>query len=97
MLQGLYIKGTPDITSLSISGSAAQTPDLPAGSYKVYATELCFIKIDSGDLSGMTPATAKDIIPKKTVWLYDVAEGDRIGIVGNPGSTGTVYIYKVWR
>lgn len=97
MLQGLYIKGTPDITPLNISGSAAQTPELPAGTYKVYATELCFIKIDSGDLSSLTPATAKDIIPKKTVWPYDVAEGDRIGIVGNPGSTGTVYIYKVWR
>lgn len=67
MLQGLYIKGTPDITPLSISGSAAQTPELPAGSCKIYATELCFIKIDSGDLSGLTLSTAKDIIPKKTV------------------------------
>ena len=96
-MEGLYIKGTPDIVPLSISGSAAQTPQLPAGSYKVYATELCFIKIDQGDLGSLTPITAKDIIPKKTIWLYDVAENDRIAIVGNPGSTGTVYIYYVWR
>lgn len=96
-MEGLYIKGTPDIEPLSISGSVAQTPPLPAGTYKVYANELCFIKIDQGDLSSLTLATAKDIIPKKTIWPYDVAENDRIAIVGNPGSTGTVYIYKVWR
>ena len=95
-MQRLYIKGTPEITPLIISGSAAQTPQLPAGSYKVYATELCFIKIDDDDLSSLTPSSAKDIIQRKPCGCMTWPKAT-VGIVGNPGSTGTVYIYKVWR